>query len=110
MAAQGQSLFAAAGDSGSEDCHRPGPPSDSFLAVDDPAGDPYVTGVGGTNLTSIETPPTETVWNASASSNGAGGGGISTFWQMPSWQTALGVNSDSSGAPCSCLLYTSPSP
>jgi len=106
MAAQGQSLFAAAGDSGSEDCHRPGPPSDSFLAVDDPAGDPYVTGVGGTNLTSIGTPPTETVWNASASSNGAGGGGISTFWQMPSWQTALGVNSDSSGAPCSAPAAT----
>jgi hypothetical protein len=105
MAAQGQSLFAAAGDSGSEDCHSPGPPSDSFLAVDDPASDPFVTGVGGTSLTSIGPPPSETVWNASATF-GAGGGGISAFWPMPSWQTGLGVNSDSSGAPCSAPAGT----
>ena len=101
MAAQGQSLVAAAGDSGSEDCQRPGQTNQSFLAVDDPASDPFVTGVGGTNLTSIGPPPTETVWNESVSPNGAGGGGISTFWPMPSWQSALGVTSHSSGVPCS---------
>ncbi|MGH9097029.1 MAG: hypothetical protein ACRDWB_06365, partial [Acidimicrobiales bacterium] len=100
MAAQGQSLLAATGDSGSEDCHRPGPPTNSFLAVDDPASDPFVTGVGGTDLTSVGTPPAEVVWNEPVNSVGAGGGGISTFWSMPSWQNGVGVNAGSSGAPC----------
>src|SRR5438094_709937 len=43
-AAQGISFFAASGDSGAYDC------SDTNLAVDSPASDPYITGVGGTNL------------------------------------------------------------
>jgi subtilase family serine protease len=94
MAAQGQSMLAAAGDDGSEGCG-----TDS-LAVDDPASDPYVTGVGGTTLSSIGPPPTETVWNESARHAGAGGGGISSFWPMPSWQTTVGVNADSSATPC----------
>jgi subtilase family serine protease len=94
MAAQGQSMLAAAGDDGSEGCG-----TDS-LSVDDPASDPYVTGVGGTTLSSIGPPPTETVWNESSRHAGAGGGGISSFWAMPSWQTTIGVNADSSGTPC----------
>ncbi len=56
------------------------------LSVNDPASDPYVTGVGGTDMTSPTTPPTETAWNEKMASEGGGGGGISTFWQMPSWQ------------------------
>jgi subtilase family serine protease len=98
MATQGQSMLAAAGDSGSEACYQAD--SDTSLSVQDPASDPYVTGVGGTDLTAIGPAPTETVWNESAITDGAGGGGISEFWQMPSWQQALGVNSDSSGEPC----------
>ena len=43
MAAQGQTLCAAAGDSGAYD-------DGSTLSVDDPASQPYVTGVGGTSL------------------------------------------------------------
>ena len=43
-ATQGISFFAASGDSGAYDC------GDTNLAVDSPADDPYVTGVGGTNL------------------------------------------------------------
>jgi len=39
MAAQGQSLFAAAGDSGAYDAG-----GDTTPAVDDPASQPYVTG------------------------------------------------------------------
>jgi subtilase family serine protease len=100
MAAQGQSILSAAGDSGSEDCYGPRTTHDTFLAVDDPSSDPYVTGVGGTTLTSIGPPPTETAWNESARRGGAGGGGISTEWQMPSWQAPLGVISNSSGSPC----------
>ncbi|HUY86845.1 MAG TPA: protease pro-enzyme activation domain-containing protein [Acidimicrobiales bacterium] len=107
-AMQGQTIFDAAGDAGSEDCLTATNP-DTSLAVDDPGSQPDITTVGGTSLSSV-TPRTETVWNnclnqgtsCQASSNGgAGGGGISTFWPMPSWQAGAGViNSYSSGTPC----------
>ncbi|MHB8263432.1 MAG: protease pro-enzyme activation domain-containing protein [Acidimicrobiales bacterium] len=74
------------------------------LAVNDPASDPYVTGVGGTDMTSPTSPPTETTWNERLNSGGGGGGGISSFWPMPSWQSGSAVNgvasSYSSGSPC----------
>jgi hypothetical protein len=98
-AAQGQSVFAAAGDDGSEDC------GSGSAAVDDPASQPYVTGVGGTQLSTVGPPATESVWNESTFSAGAGGGGISSAWPMPSYQSgapqALGViNGSSSGSQC----------
>jgi Pro-kumamolisin, activation domain/ell wall binding domain 2 (CWB2) len=105
MATQGQSTFAASGDAGSADCdNNPGTTS-TALAVDDPASQPFVTGVGGTTLpTSVGT---ETTWNNGIVPDGsggttvsAGGGGVSANWPMPSWQTALGNVSGSSGAPC----------
>jgi subtilase family serine protease len=97
-ATQGQSVFAAAGDSGSEDCGK------DALGVDDPASQPYVTGVGGTKLTAIGPPPTQVVWNEGAL-GGAGGGGISEKWAMPTYQSGAPkslnvINSDSSGTPC----------
>jgi hypothetical protein len=100
-ATQGQSVFAAAGDSGSEDCGT----GTKGLAVDDPASQPYVTGVGGTKLSALGPPPSETVWNESALAGGAGGGGVSTSWAMPPYQsgapTSLNViNAGSSGTPC----------
>ncbi len=84
---QGQTIFAAAGDSGSSDCYNPGAGNfNTQLTVDDPADQPDVTGVGGTSLTSVVTnPPTETVWNG-GSSFGAGGGGISADFAAPAWQ------------------------
>ena len=98
MAAQGQSVVAAAGDSGSEDCYAPPQSSDAALAVDDPGSQPWVTSAGGTSLTSIGPPPSETVWD---DSKGAGGGGVSSVWTMPSWQAGPGVtNAYSTGAPC----------
>ena len=45
MAAQGQTIYAAAGDSGAYDDY----PS-MTLVVDDPASQPYMVGVGGTSL------------------------------------------------------------
>jgi subtilase family serine protease len=99
MAADGQSMMAAAGDSGSEDCHA-ATSNTTSLNVDDPASDPYVTGVGGTDLIALTNPPTETVWNERATRDGAGGGGISERWAMPAYQKVLGVNADSSGKPC----------
>jgi subtilase family serine protease len=72
-AAQGQVVFAAAGDSGSTDCYGSGAGHtiDAMLAVDDPASQPNVIGVGGTTALSHG----EVVWNNSGS---GGGGGIST--------------------------------
>jgi subtilase family serine protease len=103
-AAQGQGIFAAAGDQGSEDCVSSGY-SDGFLAVDDPSSQPFVTGVGGTSWVAAGTPPDETAWNDGPTCCwGAGGGGISTFWTMPSYQSdsaVAGVLSPySSSAPC----------
>jgi hypothetical protein len=81
---QGQTVFAAAGDTGSTGCLREGA-DDSTLSAGDPSSQPYVIGVGGTSIPKI-TSPTEKVWNDSNISNGAGGGGISTIWCMPGYQ------------------------
>jgi hypothetical protein len=87
-ATQGQTVFAAAGDTGSTGCLRDtGTPNQFSLSVDDPASQPYVIGVGGTTLT---TNP-ESVWNDSNDSGGAGGGGVSAVWCMPSYQDQSGI-------------------
>jgi kumamolisin len=91
-AAQGQAFFAASGDAGSADCS-----TSSTLAVDYPASDPLVVGVGGTTLTtgSGGTYTSETVWN---NGSGSDGGGLSTFFAQPSYQSGPGVsNSFSNG-------------
>lgn len=98
-AAQGQAFFSASGDSGAYDCN------DSSLAVDSPAGDPNVVGVGGTNLStgSGGSYSGETVWSCttctSRSPKGSGGGGgLSTYFAKPSYQTGPGTtNSYSNG-------------
>ena len=89
-AAQGQSIFAAAGDTGSDSCNAfrfPYPVTgQNPLSVLDPASQPYVVAVGGTTIYDAATQPAgEKVWNDGASW-GAGGGGISMTWPMPSWQ------------------------
>lgn len=95
--AQGQSLVAASGDSGAYDC------GNGSLAVDDPASDPYMTGVGGTHLTinSNGSYNSEAAWSDQANSLGSGGG-ISTLWGIPSYQSGPGVinTNYSSGSPC----------
>lgn len=88
MAAQGQTIYAAAGDSGAYDDYSSGNPSKT-LVVDDPASQPYIVGVGGTSLivnTQTGSYQSESVWNDGLG-NGAGGGGVSTVWKIPSWQT-----------------------
>jgi subtilase family serine protease len=103
-AAQGQSVLAASGDEGSEDCLSAGYSGDS-LAVDDPSSQPFVTGVGGTSWSAATSPPAETAWNDGPTCCwGGGGGGISTLWPMPSYQAdyaATGtINALSSATPC----------
>ncbi len=92
-AAQGQTILAASGDLGASGCYDPRTGQNTQLAVDDPASQPYVTGVGGTTLrvNFDNTIQSEQVWNDRAIKNGASGGGISQVWQMPSWQQAPGV-------------------
>jgi subtilase family serine protease len=91
---QGQTVFAAIGDHGSTGCDGSGADT-SDLSVWDPATQPFVLGVGGTKATSTA----QTVWNESANGSGAGGGGLSIDWCMPSYQyqTAIPglINADS---------------
>ncbi|HUD35367.1 MAG TPA: IPT/TIG domain-containing protein [Streptosporangiaceae bacterium] len=89
-AAQGQSVFAAAGDNGSDDCNTDETSSpvsgQNPVSVDDPGSQPYVVSVGGTTIDDAATKrPIEQVWNDGAV-GGAGGGGISQSWAMPAWQ------------------------
>ncbi len=95
MAAQGQSIFAAAGDSGAYD-------NGSSLSVDDPASQPYMTGVGGTALRTVSAGgawSSETTWNGGSVSAGAGGGGISTVWAIPSYQSGVGASTTGRNVP-----------
>jgi hypothetical protein len=94
-AAQGQSVFAAAGDNGSDDCNtfETSTPvaGQNPLSEDDPGSQPYVVSVGGTTIDDAATqPPAEHVWNDGAA-GGGGGGGISQSWVMPAWQQASTV-------------------
>ncbi|MBV8463536.1 MAG: IPT/TIG domain-containing protein, partial [Acidimicrobiales bacterium] len=84
-AAQGQTMLAASGDAGSSDCFDPRTGANrTIIAVDDPADQPDVTGVGGTSLSSFgPDAPVESVWN---SNEGATGGGNSVVFAAPSWQ------------------------
>jgi len=92
-AAQGQTILAASGDLGANGCYNPQTGANPTPAVDDPASQPYVTGVGGTTLhvNFDNTYQFEQVWNDRNINNGASGGGISLVWHMPYWQQAPGV-------------------
>jgi hypothetical protein len=103
-AAQGQTIVAASGDAGSSDCYNPSAllGADTSLQVDDPADQPYVTGAGGTSIQSPSSPPAETVWN-SGPGTGAGGGGVSSIFGQPAWQSGAGVNSPAASTQCAAL-------
>ena len=91
FAAQGQSFFNASGDLGA----YVGP---VLTPVWTPCDDPYITVVGGTSLTTSG--PTnnwvlETTWNSySQGSVGASGGGISTTYAIPWWQTNVNMSAN----------------
>jgi len=90
-AAAGLSFYAASGDSGSSDC-KSVQPTDTSLVVDDPASQPFVTGVGGTTLHSADGADS-TAWKH-------GGGGISRNWSQPSYQSGNPHRSYDNGAKC----------
>ncbi len=93
-AAQGQTVFAAAGDTGNDSCNTlrdtVPPAGQNLLSVLDTAAQPYVVGVGGTTITDATQPPAEHVWNDGAAWGG-GGGGISEAWAMPAWQEKVAL-------------------
>jgi kumamolisin len=93
LAARGVSIFASSGDDGSTPNDNDGE-EDGPLQVENPADDPSVTGVGGTTLKldSNNSVTSETVWN---SDGAASGGGISSYFSRPTWQTGTGVNASS---------------
>jgi subtilase family serine protease len=117
-AAQGQTIIAASGDAGAADCDSAGSKTvtsaSKGLAVDYPASSPNVTGIGGTtfdegalsasywgaandsnNASALSYIP-ETAWNDTSSGYGlaSSGGGASTLFAKPSWQTGTGVPAD----------------
>jgi kumamolisin len=84
-AAMGITVCVAAGDSGSTDGV-----SDGGNHVDFPASSSNALACGGTSLqASGTTIVEEVVWNDGDPANGAGGGGVSTFFALPSWQQGL---------------------
>jgi kumamolisin len=83
-ASMGITVCIAAGDSGSSDGV-----SDGGDHVDFPASSPFALACGGTSLAASQSSiSSETVWNDGAS-GGATGGGISSFFALPTWQTGL---------------------
>ena len=94
--ALGITVLAAAGDNGSSDGS-----SDGSAQCDFPASSPHVLACGGTRLAldSSGAIAGETVWN-DGSGGGATGGGVSTLYPVPTWQTDAGVpaNANSGGA------------
>jgi kumamolisin len=80
----GVTICVAAGDSGSSDGV-----TDGKDHVDFPASSPYALACGGTSLkASSGTITSEVVWN-DGSEGGAGGGGVSSFFALPTWQSGL---------------------
>jgi kumamolisin len=92
--AQGMTVLVASGDSGAYGCQ------DNNLSVDLPSASPFVTAVGGTALfpKSNGSYAREYGWEGPLEADG-GGGGVSTLYQQPTWQTGPGVaNQYSNGA------------
>jgi kumamolisin len=86
-AALGVTITVAAGDNGSSDGV-----SDGSNNVDFPASSPNVLACGGTTLVSANGAiSSETVWNDGAQ-GGATGGGFSTVFSQPTYQSSLAAN------------------
>ena len=139
MAAQGQSMFSSSGDTGAFECIRDGTFSDyAPLESLDPSTQPWVTSAGGTSFESFDPGSnpnpsypfgTEAVWNTlnvcsgnnsstpssigimNCNTYGAGGGGHSIFWPMPSYQRGPGViNRYTVYGPSNCALAAAGQP
>jgi subtilase family serine protease len=113
---QGQTISAASGDFGAADCETTDAiPVTHGLAIDLPGALPLVTSVGGTEFSADVANPA-TYWSATNNANSgsalsyipetgwndttlvgklrASGGGVSTLFAKPLWQTGTGVPND----------------
>jgi subtilase family serine protease len=146
-ATQGQTVVAASGDSGSSACYQGVPTTQNGLpplatqeelAVSYPASSQYVTGVGGTEITSANDTAGSAYWEAKGSSDevtsllkyipevawnddaaavaggsttlsSTGGGASTLYTTKPSWQTGVpGIPSDGKRDVPDVSLYASP--
>jgi hypothetical protein len=118
--AQGQTIVAAAGDTGPAGCEAglSTTAATTGLAVSWPSSLPYVTGLGGAEFhegsgvywtadtSGVDVPLSalsyipEMAWNDTSSPSNtqheliSGGGGASAYFSKPSWQTGTGVPND----------------
>jgi kumamolisin len=95
-AALGATVTVASGDNGSSD----DPSEQTQVHCDFPASSPNALACGGTKLmgnTSSFAITSEVVWNELASNEGAGGGGISDVFPLPSYQANAGVPTSAVG-------------
>ena len=90
-AAQGISVFVAAGDSGAYTCQA-ATDSNHSLSVSWPSSSPFAVSVGGTavSVTSTGAYAGETSWDDTLEQAG-GGGGLSLDYNRPPWQVGPGV-------------------
>jgi subtilase family serine protease len=115
-AAEGISVMVAAGDAGAAGCYSGSATSASSKGINGLCSSPYSTCVGGSEFNEGSNPGQywlagnnalygsatgyipEEVWNESGSNGGsglwAGGGGVSTAYTKPVWQTGPGVPAD----------------
>ncbi|HSS98230.1 MAG TPA: protease pro-enzyme activation domain-containing protein [Terriglobales bacterium] len=114
-AAEGITVFVSSGDSGAAGCDSSGAPSGTHgRGVNGLCSSPYSVCVGGTQFddtsnaglywssfnasstqASAQSYIPEKVWNESGNSGlWSGGGGVSTVYPKPSWQTGTGVPAD----------------
>jgi subtilase family serine protease len=101
---KGITLFASSGDSGASQPSCDPNSTDALFAASTPASDPNVTAVGGTSLTadaSTGAYQSETAWTepfgcnppaVAASDVNCSGGGFSTVYARPDYQSALQKN------------------
>jgi kumamolisin len=95
-AALGVSVTVAAGDNGSSD----DPSTQTGVHCDFPASSPNALACGGTKLTGNTSSfaiTSEVVWNELTKSEGAGGGGVSDVFPLPSYQANAGVPTAAGG-------------
>jgi len=134
-AAQGQTILASSGDQGSTACSGDTngltQAQQNALAVNYPASSPYVTGVGGTEISNADSTSStywssasgsdvltsakgyipEVVWNDNSAQYGlsASGGGPSALFAKPSWQKGVsGIPNDGKRDVPDVSLYSSP--
>ena len=115
-AAQGQSVFVSSGDTGAAGCNSQADAAATVTGINGLCSSPYATCVGGTEFAEGSNPAQywlpgnslsggsvigyipETAWNESGDNGGSGliatGGGVSTYFSKPIWQTGAGVPAD----------------